>query len=315
MIPKILHYCWFGSKELPENSRRLITEWARLHPEWTMVRWDEQNSPMDLPYIKAAYAKKKWANISNLVRLYALMMQGGIYLDTDMQIIKPLDPLLDARCFLGFEAGSQDDPVFWVNNAIMGAEAAHPFAADAFQALQQKFDGTEDANLSAPVLMTDLLKEKWGLEKYGQQEISGIHIYPLEFFYPVKGYESYKTKTELTELPAQTYTVHHWNRSWYSSEMFVHDIEMLQAYVADLQTALTRTSQELDKKLTEVKELGSINKELQHSNDRYKKIMASINDYLQQPVENQVLPETDLVEKIREMIAEPRQESEETISF
>ncbi|MBK8848609.1 MAG: hypothetical protein IPN73_00465 [Saprospiraceae bacterium] len=88
MIPKIIHYCWFGQKPMPETFAAYINDWKLLLPDYAFIKWDETNSPLHLPYIATAITKKNWANVSNLVRLWAVYTQGGIYLDTDVQLIK-----------------------------------------------------------------------------------------------------------------------------------------------------------------------------------------------------------------------------------
>src|SRR5690349_18123211 len=158
MLPKVIHYCWFGESDIPEDYKKIITEWEVLHPGWTIKRWDESNTPMSLPYIKKAREHNNWANISNYARLYALGREGGIYLDTDMKVLKPLDELLSNDCFLGFESGNDGSNDFWVNNAIMGATAGHPFVSECEQCILEQFDGTEQANLSSPQLVTAVLK-------------------------------------------------------------------------------------------------------------------------------------------------------------
>lgn len=232
MIPKIIHYCWFGDDSLPEEYQQYIDRWAELHKGWNLFRWDEKDLPTDIPYLNNAVKNKKWANVSNLMRLYVLLKHGGIYLDTDIKVIKPLTPLLKNDCFLGFESDNQDE--FWVNNAVLGAIPEHKFVRDCYEQIQDDFDGTEEANLSAPVLTTNILRIKWGLKEYGIQKVGDIQLYPINYFYPVKGYESFKAKKTDTQLPEEAYTVHMWGRSWYSREMFIRDIEVLQEYTNDL---------------------------------------------------------------------------------
>lgn len=118
MIPKILHYCWFGTKPIPEDYQGYIDGWKKLMPDYEIMLWNEANSPMHLPYLQAALRYKKWANLSNFVRIYALHQHGGIYMDTDMEVLKTLEPFRKCGSFLGFELGEKDNKEIVINNAI-----------------------------------------------------------------------------------------------------------------------------------------------------------------------------------------------------
>lgn len=214
MIPKIIHYCWFGGGEMPQNFQEYIAEWRALHPDWEIKRWDETNSPVGLPYLHKALAQKKWANMSNFVRFHALLNEGGIYLDTDMKLVKPMDHLLVNKCFLGFEEGSENGDVLWVNNAIIGAEKNNTFIGNCYETLLANFDGSEEANLSAPRLVTNLLIDKYNLKTYGFQELEGVTLYPRNFFYPIHYDEVYKLDNIWDYIDESTVAVHMWSRSW-----------------------------------------------------------------------------------------------------
>lgn len=122
MIPKIIHYCWFGGKPLPEDTRRYIDGWRRLLPDYEIRRWDETNFPLDYNrYTRQAARMKSWAFVSDVCRLHVLDRFGGIYLDTDIELIKTLDSML-GRTFIGEEATG---PCC----GIMGAEPREPWIA------------------------------------------------------------------------------------------------------------------------------------------------------------------------------------------
>ena len=208
MIPKIIHYCWFGGKEIPRNLRRYLKSWE-INKGYKVMRWDESNTAIeDIPYLKNAFEHKKWANLSNLTRLIALKEYGGIYLDTDIEILKPFDDILDNECFLGFE----DKFVDWdgcVNNAVMGSVPNHWFIILMEKELLQNFDGTELAHLSSPNLTTRLLKEL-GMNTYGAQCIKGLQLFEIEYFYPYSWYEVFNPN----RITPNTYTIHHFQQSW-----------------------------------------------------------------------------------------------------
>lgn len=227
MIPKILHYCWFGSADLPQETSKIIKEWISFHPGWEIKKWDESNSPLELAYLSKAASAGKWANMSNYVRLYALLHYGGIYLDTDMKIVKSLDNLLANECFLGFEEGEVYDSCFWVNNAIMGAVPNHSFVKKCHDVLLAEFDGMEDANLSAPQMVTRILKESYGLSQYGFHKLNDVTLYPSPFFYPIH----YKEAAHLADfekyITPDTYCVHLWARTWLSREQIIAELDSL----------------------------------------------------------------------------------------
>ena len=104
MIPKKLHYCWFGVGEIPELSKRCIDSWNKHLSDFEIIRWDETNAPTHIPFVRDMLLQKKWAFASDYVRLHAIYEQGGIYLDTDMLLLKEVDAtILRNRFFSAFE--------------------------------------------------------------------------------------------------------------------------------------------------------------------------------------------------------------------
>lgn len=104
MIPKIIHYCWFGGNPLPELAKKCIASWKLYCPDYEIKEWNESNFDLDCcDYVREAYQSKKWAFVSDVARLHALVTEGGIYMDTDVEVIKPLDNLLKYNAVSGFE--------------------------------------------------------------------------------------------------------------------------------------------------------------------------------------------------------------------
>jgi mannosyltransferase OCH1-like enzyme len=227
MLPKILHYCWFGGKPLPEDYRSYVEGWQKLMPDWQIMRWDENNSPMHLPYIQKVLQERKWAHLSNFVRLFALYQYGGIYLDTDMEMLQSLEPISEYSCFLGFEMGGKPGEEILVNDAIIGATKAHPFIKKCLDFYLLEFEGSETALDSSPFLVTRLLKEA-GLREYGRQEVDGVHLFPKEYFYPYHITEKFHPDC-ITEA---TYTIHHWGYSW-GKKPFSYRLEALKKQVKE----------------------------------------------------------------------------------
>lgn len=208
MIPKIIHYCWFGNNPISTKHQSFIDGWKDKLIDYNFKLWNESNTPMSLSYLKKAYKNKNWANISNYVRLYAIYQEGGIYLDTDIEVLKSFDDLLNQRCFLGFEV-DQVEANHAINNAVIGAIPKHPVIGEIMDKLLQEFDGTEQAHLSSPVLTTRILRDK-GLNSYGDQYLDDVHLYPKEYFYPFAWNEQFSPEC----IQDNTYCVHFMDMSW-----------------------------------------------------------------------------------------------------
>ena len=120
MIPKTIHYCWFGRGKMPEQAERCIASWRKFMPDWNYRLWNDYNFDLSLnAYAREAYEARKFAFVSDYVRLWALEREGGVYLDTDVEVFKPFDDLLGYQAFAGFE-GSKHCPV---GTCVMASEA------------------------------------------------------------------------------------------------------------------------------------------------------------------------------------------------
>lgn len=208
MIPKVIHYCWFGNKPYPELTKRCIENWKRILPDYEFVLWDERNSPMKEPVVQQAYSSKNWAFVSDYVRLHALKENGGIYLDTDVELIKNFETLLSQKCFMGF---SQRE---YVNNAVMGGIQGFHFFDDALQFMKKEHkDGKEQ--LTSPRVVTSVLRT-YGLKDYGEQTVSEVHILPKEAFYPYNPFDPETPGATFfyEDVKPNTFAVHHYMASW-----------------------------------------------------------------------------------------------------
>jgi mannosyltransferase OCH1-like enzyme len=175
-------------------------------PDYQVKEWNESNSPLDNSYTKAAYGQKLWSRLSNYIRLHAVYQEGGIYFDTDVEVVRSFTPLLRHKCFLGFQQEVED--VDWINSAIFAAEPGHPFLLRCMELTLQKFED-EGEFYRSPAITTAVLKEM-GLRAYGLQEIDGVTVYPAEYFYPYPWFARFSPDC-ITE---NTYCVHHWAGSW-----------------------------------------------------------------------------------------------------
>lgn len=211
MIPKIIHYCWFGGKSLPELAVKCIESWKRFCPDYEIIRWDESNFDINVcPYAREAYDAKKFAFVSDYARLKVLVEHGGIYMDTDMEVLKSLDKFLSNKAFAGLE--SEDA----ISCGIMACEKGFtPFADIKADYHNRHF--IHESNLGNSYDYTTIVKtvtcyfSRYGFKFGGlKQTIKGYTIYPKDYFYP----KSYATlKIEITE---NTCTIHHFAASWTS---------------------------------------------------------------------------------------------------
>lgn len=207
MIPKIIHYCWFGGKEKPEDVTKMIASWKKHCPDYEIKEWNETNFDIHLNrYTEEAYQQKKWAFVSDVARLWALVHEGGIYMDTDVEVIRPLDNLLANKAFIGFE-GTQ-----WIGTNLMGTEPHNAF----LQAFLEDYnhrnftnpDGTLNQTTNVEEITSRFLTQH-NLERNGkQQQVGDFTVYPTDYFSP---YDYINGKVRTT---ANTYSIHWFSQSW-----------------------------------------------------------------------------------------------------
>jgi len=199
MIPKIIHYCWFGGRPIPRRLQQCIDSWKRCMPDARVARWDESNYDVNsMPYVAAAYQAKKWAFVADYARLDIIFREGGIYLDTDVELLKSLDPLLHDRAFCARENRKQ------VNTGLV-------VAAEAGNAVIRKL---RDAYLSysfpsepCTVLQTELLQNMGMVASDAIQRIDDLTIYPQEYF-------NSKDEFGISHPTSNTFAIHHAEASW-----------------------------------------------------------------------------------------------------
>lgn len=206
MIPKIIHYCWFGGKEMPKQFKKYIKSWKKYCPDYELKLWDESNFDINCnQYVKEAYENKKYAFVTDYVRLYALYNFGGIYMDTDVEVLKPLDEFLNNEAFSGFESSNA------VQTGIMGAEKGNILFKELVDYYLDKHfieaDGSMDMTTNVQIITNILLKR--GLQGNNKfQRLDGITLYPSEYFCPIDW------KTREKNITKNTYTIHWFAGSW-----------------------------------------------------------------------------------------------------
>ena len=213
MIPKKIHYCWFGGGEIPEHDKKCIESWKRFCPDYEIIRWDESNYDITKNrYMREAYQAKKWGFVSDCARLDIIYEHGGIYLDTDVELLRGLDDLLENRAYMGFEQCGQA-----VNTGLgFGAEKHMPLIReirDSIYANRTFQRGAGDYDTTPCLAMNTAFLEEMGLKRNDQmQVIGGIRIYPSQYFAPLNSIDGIMDTSEIT------YSIHHYHASWLEPE-------------------------------------------------------------------------------------------------
>ena len=207
MLPKIIHYCWFGRGEKPVLAQKCIDSWRKFCPDFEIREWNEDNCDyLAMPFMMEAYAAKKYAFVSDVMRLIVLEQYGGVYFDTDVELVRDLAPLMDDEGFIGFENDQ------YVNSGQgIAAMPHHPVVQAMIEEYRKLHFTSTDGTINAvgcPHLNTDVM-ERYGLVRNGkEQRVAGIHVYPAEFFNPLDSVTGKLTKTE------NTYSIHWYSMSW-----------------------------------------------------------------------------------------------------
>lgn len=202
-IPKIIHYCWFGRGEMSDFVKKCIASWERKMPDYKLVLWNEDNFPMEeYPFAQKALADKKWAFVSDVARLHALYTQGGIYFDTDVEVLKSFDDLLKNGFFFGFESRTH------IQTAVMGSKMYHPFTGLLLDWYKNRNYDDFYYQTANTRIVTRIARLYGGVKKNNQLTIfDDCVLYPRDFFCPTKRTRGY----EITE---NTYCIHHFTRAW-----------------------------------------------------------------------------------------------------
>lgn len=203
MIPKRIHYCWFGRGEKPKLAQKCIASWKKFCPDYEIVEWNENNFDVKQnTYTWMCYEEKKYAFLSDYVRLVVIAEYGGLYFDTDVELLRSPDKLLTHPSFFGFEDEEH------INTGVgFGAEPGNP----AVQAMLREYDGLlqgDKAIIGCPILNTNALT-KIGLRLNGEKQDLGIAVvYPADYFNP------YDDPTGVLNQTTNTYSVHWYSKSW-----------------------------------------------------------------------------------------------------
>ena len=207
MIPKIVHYCWFGNNEKPELIKKCIDSWHRYLPDWEFMEWNESNYNVNaVQYTRDAYDAKKWAYVADYARFDILNQYGGVYFDTDVELLKPIpEKILQNEAFTGFQSNNRVAP-----GLIYGSEKGQiglSYILDIYS--NWKFDITTGEK---PKNILDAFSEAflpYGLRLDGSfQIVEGVAIYPNEYFC------CYDFETLTLDIKKETVSVHYYYASW-----------------------------------------------------------------------------------------------------
>ncbi len=211
MIPKTIHYCWFGKNKKPKLIKKCIKSWKKYCPDYQIIEWNEDNFDINYnEYVKEAYRLKKWAFVSDVARIYALVKCGGVYLDTDMELIKPIDYYLSLKAFCGREDLS------CVGTAILGCEKNFPLFKDLLLEYEKEnFTANQNGLYRTITDRLTMFVQRNGEYLIAQdvmQNIDELTVYPIHYFYPKD------MSTGILDKIENSYAIHHGCNSFLSSK-------------------------------------------------------------------------------------------------
>lgn len=214
MIPKVIHYCWFGRGKMPELSIKCIDSWRKYMPDYEIKEWNEDNFDVNIiPYTSEAYKEKKYAFVSDYARFWILYNYGGVYFDTDVEVVRKFDEILERGPFMGCERTNLETGVITVAPGLGLSSYPHNLIYKEMLELYGNLsfylsDGS--MNLKTIVHYTTEVLEKYGLiPTLDIQEVCGNYIYPKDYFCPL---------FEGTPFTENTVSIHHYSGSWKSNK-------------------------------------------------------------------------------------------------
>lgn len=225
MIPKIIHYCWFGGNPKPKLAKKCIKSWEKYCPDYQIIEWNESNFDISSAplYVRQAYEARKWAFVTDYVRLKVVYENGGIYLDTDVEIIKPIDDLLKYEAYFGLELGEYINTGLGfgsIKQNVLLYNIMQDYKDLSFKRKDNKYD-----MLPCPIRNSHVFKE-YGFNLDGTtQVINNIAVFSSEYFCPRKWDDK---KIKLTD---KTYSIHHFTASWQTKGDIIKEKQKMQSIV------------------------------------------------------------------------------------
>ena len=218
MIPKIIHYCWFGGNPLPESAKKCIASWKKYLPDYEIKEWNEGNFDVNIiPYTSEAYKVKKYAFVSDYARFWVLYKYGGLYFDTDVEVIKNMDDIIAKGPFMGCESEAQVGATPAQIGVAPGLGLGVNPGLGLYGELLAQYDGKHyilpDGTFNPETVVaitTELLCQKGLINTSEVQQVDGVWIYPKDYFCP----KDYLTKQ--LHITEHTYSIHHYDSSWFT---------------------------------------------------------------------------------------------------
>ena len=225
MIPKVIHYCWFGRSSLPELATKCIASWKKYFPDYEIREWNEENFDVNqIPYTKEAYEAQKYAFVSDYARFWIIYHLGGLYFDTDVEVIRSMDDIV-SEPFMGFGRDLDEKKASLMSEIGLGVSPGLGFGANQGNELLRELlsiysslhfvlkDGSFNPYTS--VYYTSKLLEDKGMKcKTGIQNVAGFTIYPAESFAPIH------FVTRRLHITENTRTIHHYAASWKEGQSY-----------------------------------------------------------------------------------------------
>ena len=215
MIPKVIHYCWFSEESIPDNIQKCIDSWQTVMSGYEIRCWDSHSFDFDsVPFVREAYSRRKWAFMADYVRLYAIFNEGGIYLDSDVRVLKSFDTFLESKFFIGTEIGDAvHNTDICIDGAIFGAEKGHSFLERCLRLYEDMHFINEDGtlnNIPQPRVITPIAEREFGyIPKDRLQHLeTDIIVYPTSFFTHICD------PAVKNGIPDSLYALHLLNHSW-----------------------------------------------------------------------------------------------------
>ena len=213
MIPKIIHYCWFGRNPLPESAIKCINSWKKFFPDYEIKEWNEDNFDVNIiPYTKEAYEAKKYAFVSDYARLWILYHLGGLYFDTDVEVIKSMYDIVDRGPFMGIEVEATGiEPPLVAPGLGLGVTPGlglYKEILDYYAPLHFLYSDGSLNQVTIVKHVTNVLVNNGLKQKNELQQVAGVWIYPIDFFNPLND-----NTGELTITP-NTRSIHWYTKSW-----------------------------------------------------------------------------------------------------
>lgn len=226
MIPKIIHYCWFGRNQLPDLAQKCIASWRKFLPDYEIKEWNEDNFDVNIiPYTAEAYKAKKYAFVSDYARFWILYKYGGLYFDTDVEVIKNMDGIIAKGAFMGCENEARPGAMPISLGVAPGLGLGVNSGLSLYAEILQKYSSLHfinnngSFNLKTVVDYTTELLCFHGLKNTTEiQVVANIWIYPKEYFCPI----DYKTRKK--KVTNNTFTIHHYTGSWQTKRQKIYRI-------------------------------------------------------------------------------------------